>query len=210
MNYKLFSAVSFAVGAVIGSAVTWKFVKSKYEQIAQEEIDDVRAYYKKKLEAYEEDETEELPETNDATPTGYSKMTQDKPDIMEYAAKIKDLGYTGESDQDEDDDDDEEEYVEKEEDSMKDEPYVISADEFDEEGYDTETLTYFADGVLTDWYNEPVDNPEEMVGADTLANFDKLADGDTVFVRNDNHATDYEIQRDHRNYKDVFPESEED
>ena len=31
--------------------------KNKYEQIAQEEIDDVRAYYKKRLEAFEEDET---------------------------------------------------------------------------------------------------------------------------------------------------------
>lgn len=208
MNYKLFNVVSFAVGAAIGSAVTWKLVKSKYEQIAQEEIDDVRAYYKKKLEAFEEDVTEEeVQQSDDTTQTGYSQMTKDKPDIMEYAAKIKELKYAGESEQVEEE---EEEYVEKEEDSMKDEPYVISADEFDEEGYDTETLTYFADGVLTDWYNEPVDNPEELVGSDTLANFDELADGDTVFVRNDNHATDYEIQRDHRNYKDVFPESEED
>lgn len=208
MNCKLFSVVSFAVGAAIGSAVTWKLVKSKYEQIAQEEIDDVRVYYKKKLEAFEEDETEELPQNNDTTPTGYTKLTNDKPDIMEYAAIIKNLGYADrEDDQVEDE---EEKYVEEEEDSMKDEPYVISAEEFDEIGYDTETLTYFADGVLTDWYNEPVDNPDEMVGSETLAKFDELADGDTVFVRNDNHATDYEIQRDYRNYKDVFPESTED
>lgn len=208
MNCKLFSVVSFAVGAAIGSAVTWKLVKNKYEQIAQEEIDDVRAYYKKRLEAFEEDETEELPQNNDTAPTGYSKLTNDKPDIMEYAAKIKELQYADrEDDQVEDE---EENYVEEEEDSMKDEPYVISAEEFDEIGYDTETLTYFADGVLTDWYNEPVDNPDEMVGSETLAKFDELADGDTVFVRNDNHATDYEIQRDYRNYKDVFPESTED
>lgn len=205
MNCKLFNVVSFAVGAAIGSAVTWKVLKSKYEQIAQDEIDDVKAHYKKKLEALE-NATEDKKE--DTTPTGYSKLTNDKPDIMEYAAKIKDLHY---ADRDDDQVEDEEEnYVEEEEDSMKDEPYVISAEEFDEIGYDTETLTYFADGILTDWYNEPVDNPEDMVGADTLANFDKLADGDTVFVRNENHATDYEIQRDYRNYKDVFPESTED
>ena len=29
----------FSVGAAIGSVITWKLVKTKYERIAQEEID---------------------------------------------------------------------------------------------------------------------------------------------------------------------------
>ena len=35
----------FAVGAAIGSAVTWKLVKTKYEKIANEEIESVKEIY---------------------------------------------------------------------------------------------------------------------------------------------------------------------
>ena len=42
MNCKLFNIISFAAGAAIGSAVTWKLLKTKYdaeyEQKYQEEI----------------------------------------------------------------------------------------------------------------------------------------------------------------------------
>ena len=92
---------------------------------------------------------------------------------------------------------------------MKEEPYVISFEDFEDGDYEKETLTYFADGVLTDWYKEIIDNIEEVVGLDALTNFDEYADGDTVYVRNDYQYTDYEIQRDYRNYSEVFVESTE-
>ena len=205
MNCKLFNIISFAAGAAIGSAVTWKLLKTKYdaeyEQKYQEEIKEAKEFYKKKLSA-----DNEIVQNDEVT---IPKVTKDKPDIMEYASRIKELGYAGQVARGEIKED-EEEYMGKEDDSMKDEPYVISEEEYDDNNYDTETLTYFADGVLTDWFNEVVENPEELIGSDTLERFDELADGDTVFVRNDAHATDYEIQRDYRNYKDVFSESTED
>lgn len=201
MNYKLFSVLSFVAGAAIGSVVTWKFVKTKYEQIAQEEIESVKETFSRRRE---------FEEVGKAAADGIAEgLRSEKPDIMEYAARLHHLGYANESDEIEDDseeDQDEEYYEKEEEDSMRDKPYVISADEFDENGYETETLTYFADGVLTDWYNDPVEDVEGTVGKDALDNFDEYADGDTVFVRNDNYECDYEIQRDHRNYSDLFPE----
>ena len=195
MNCKLFNAMIFAAGAVIGSAVTWKVLKTKYdkeyEQKYQEEVKEAKAFYKKKAEATVEEDKPVY------------KVGDNKPDIMEYAAKIQELGYK------ENAANEGQKYVRKEEDSMENEPYVITEEEFDEAGYDTETLTYYADGVLTDWFNDPVDEPDSLVGPGTLEHFNELADGDTVFVRNDNHMTDYEIQRDHRNYWDAFPESTE-
>ena len=53
MNNSILSkAFIFAVGAAIGSAVTWKLVKTKYEKIADEEIESVKEVYLKK--AYNE------------------------------------------------------------------------------------------------------------------------------------------------------------
>lgn len=50
----------FAVGAAIGSAVTWKLVKTKYEKIAQEEIDSVKEVFSNRIK-----EKEEIKEYND-------------------------------------------------------------------------------------------------------------------------------------------------
>ena len=49
MNNTLSNLVIFAVGAAIGSAVTWQFVKTKYEQIANEEIKSVKEMYARRV-----------------------------------------------------------------------------------------------------------------------------------------------------------------
>ena len=57
MNSNWISVVAFAAGAAIGSVVTWKLVKAKYEQLAQEEIDSVKEVFaKRKLEHEKEKE----------------------------------------------------------------------------------------------------------------------------------------------------------
>ena len=48
MKTTLSNFIIFATGAAIGSVVTWKIVKTKYEQIAQEEIDSVKEVYSKR------------------------------------------------------------------------------------------------------------------------------------------------------------------
>ena len=48
MKTALSNFIIFATGAVIGSVVTWKIIKTKYEQIAQEEIDSVKEVFSKK------------------------------------------------------------------------------------------------------------------------------------------------------------------
>ena len=196
MNYKLFSALSFVAGAAVGSVVTWKLLKSKYEQIAQEEIESVKEVYSKK----------NTPPSIDECVDEIIRQSDAKPSVLEYAAKIEELKYGGEVARGEKKT---EENEGKEDDSMKEEPYVISFEDFEDGDYEKETLTYFADGVLTDWYKEIIDNIEEVVGLDALTNFDEYADGDTVYVRNDYQYTDYEIQRDYRNYSEVFVESTE-
>ena len=85
-------------------------------------------------------------------------------------------------------------------------PYVISPEEFDtKDGYKTVSLSYYADGVLADDYDEVVEDVEKMVGKESLNHFGEYED-DSVFVRNDRMRTDFEILRDLRNYSDVVGE----
>ena len=50
----------FAVGAVIGSAVTWKYTKAKYEQIAKEEIESVKEVYSRRAQTEAEEKVEPI------------------------------------------------------------------------------------------------------------------------------------------------------
>ena len=177
MNERLTNLLIFAVGTVVGSAVTYTLLKTKFEQMAQDEIEEVRNLYLKK--------TEELNESN--------KETSSESKVSEYEKALNDLKYMNGIED------------EKEEESMKeDKPYVISPNEFGElDGYETNSLTYFADGVLTDDTNTVIDNVDEVVGTDSLTRFGEYED-DSVFVRNDRHECDYEILLDNRRFSDIY------
>ena len=84
-------------------------------------------------------------------------------------------------------------------------PYVVSPEEFgDIDEYETKSLTYWQDGVLTDEDDEVVEDVESLVTKDALTHFGEYED-DSVFVRNDEQGIDYEILLDTRRYADVHP-----
>lgn len=179
---KLSNFVIFSAGAAIGSLVTWKLVKDKYEKIAQEEIDSVKEVYeKKRIESGSVKETDDISEE------------ESKEVLRDYSTIIKDNRYKNRNDIS---DDEEETY-------MKDKPYVIPPDEFGDYGdYDLVSLTYYSDGVLTDSWDNVIKNVEEMVGEESLDHFGEYED-DSVFVRNHKLETDFEILLDLRNFADI-------
>ena len=71
--------IIFAAGLAIGSVVTLKLVESKYEKIAEDEINDIREYYKEK--------------ESEITTEAEVVKVENKPNISEYAAKIEKNGY---------------------------------------------------------------------------------------------------------------------
>lgn len=93
----------------------------------------------------------------------------------------------------------------REEEDEMDKPYIITPEEFSDSDYNTETLSYWADGVVTDIDDEPLtdDQIEDLIGEDSLSHFGEYED-DSVFVRNDRLRTDYEILADTRRYGDVY------
>lgn len=183
--------IAFIAGAAIGSAVAWGFAKKKYEEIAREDIDSVREYFFKKYSDAEDSE-------DTASPEEKPHIEDQKPDIMEYAARLGKQGYKSYDNFSK----------EKEEVGTPGEkPYVISPDEFGEiEDYSKISLSYYADGVLCDDMDVPVDHIDEIVGADYADHFGEYED-DSVFIRNDARRCDYEILRSLRLYSEVIAES---
>lgn len=190
MNNFVTKVAIFAVGAAIGSAVTWQFTKKKYERLAQEEIDSVVETFEKKLE--EKSDKPHLKIDAKLDPET-AKFLAEK---QEHIDKTFELGYVSESE-------------EKGEPVTMGRPYVISPDEFDEladAGYDTIFLTYYADKVLADDMDDIVDDVDEVVGCNSLNRFGEY-ENDCVHVRNDERKADYEITLDPRNYYDVVNSS---
>lgn len=175
----------FAAGAAVGSLVTWKLVETKYKKLAQEEIDSVKeAFGYSSTKTHESEKEEEYDEPQD---------DEDSYDEQEEAARIireNGYDYTAASEK-------------EEEDEMKNEPYVISPDEFDEMDYKVRTLTYYDDDVLTDENGKIIHDAEKLVGTEALKSFGQYED-DSVFVRNDALKTDYEILADARCYHELY------
>lgn len=185
---KFKSFVIFSFGAAIGSAVTWKYLKDTYEQLAQEEINAVKEVYTRK-------------EKNETIKVDTKPIMKNNSEMMEYAAKLNKEEYRDYSHGSavEESEENEEEFPQE-----VDKPYVISPGEFGELGdeYTRISLSYYADGVLADENDEIVEDADEIVGEDFADHFGEY-EPDSVFVRNDRLKCDYEILLDQRNYPEV-------
>lgn len=183
--------VMFVVGAAAGSAATWLYAKKYYERIAQEEIDSVKA-------VFSEHKPDTVVKNNNVQEENQHKadIAKLKPDLVNYAAKLHEEGYTNYTKHSE-------KIIEEKDVPMPNKPYIISPEEFGESGNYTQiSLTYYSDGVLADDEDEIIEDIDDTVGEDFADHFGDYED-DSVFVRNDRLRCDYEILKDNRSYHDV-------
>lgn len=179
----------FIFGAAIGAAAAWKLTKTKYEAIANEEIASVKKAY-------------HISDNSTVTYKDYPN-----PDIFPikdettYSDIIKSEKYTANS-----------EPEPKKEIKYEDypRPYIISPADFSENfEYDTVDITYYADGVLCDENNEPLEDIKNTIGEDAVEHIGEFTP-DAAYVRNERLKCDYEILRDERNYADIKKKRKED
>lgn len=167
----------FAVGAVMGGTATLKYAKDKYEKIANEEIAQMREYWKKKEE-----------ETIKTRGIVKSEVNDDEKEVPNASHE--------ECEKEEEKEDKEEMHK----------PEVVAPEETWEKDYPTISLTYYeGDQTLTDDQDRIIKNVDELVGEDFASHFGEYED-DSVFIRNDNLCVYYEILRDYGSYSDYMRE----
>lgn len=177
MNSKIINALAFVAGATVGSIVTWRIVRRKYEQIVQEELESIKEAFANTGSECEEDVHE---------PTKANDDTSDAEDENAYASLVK--NYTNGREVVED---------------MGSEPKVISPYDYGElDDYHQFELTYYADGIVEDEDYNIVENVEEIIGPYALDSFGEYED-DAVFVRNDKLRADFQILKDPRTYEEA-------
>ena len=200
MKSKITNVLVFAAGAAIGSAVTWKMLKTKYDRLIQEEIDSVKEAFSDRFESTQD--SEDQPEEDEEDERSES--------VKRNLSKLEDIL----------DDEEEDGFTEAERSEYKEiasnyasekggvedmdntakPPYVISPYDFGElDDYNQIELTYYADGTLEDEDYNIVDDADELLGPDALTTFGEY-ENDSVYVRNERLCTDFMILKDYRTY----------
>lgn len=198
MNNRTMCILAFSLGAAVGAIASWGLLKNKYERIAQEEIDSVKEVFSCRYATPAEDNIGET--------AGAASEDACKKEADEYSDLVDSLEYRNYSE------------ISRKIPAMNTAssrkehvigPYIITDEEFGElDDYDTDSLTYYADGVLADDTDNVVEDVEDTVGHESLTHFETGDDAlhlvDSVYVRNDEKKYDYEILLDFRRYADVI------
>lgn len=203
---KLFKGLCiFAAGALAGAAVAARVVRDKYQQEAEEEIAEMRDYYRElrknaktpdEDKMVEEENTKEEKEEN--TKDEYDEIVKGYTNYTQYLSKAAAKYFDTET---------KENKKEEKEERTNYEPFIIDVEEFGEDPtYDTATLTYYKDKVLTNDLDDVIDY--SVAGEENLKIFDEHPDCKAIYVRDDIYMVDYEIIRDPYQYDeyDDFPD----
>lgn len=203
---KLFKGLCiFAAGALAGAAVAARAIRDKYQQEAEEEIAEMRDYYRElrknaktpdEDKIVEEENIKEEKEENDKNE--YDEIVKGYTNYTQYLSKAAAKYFDTET---------KENKKEEKEERTNYEPFIIDAEEFGEDPtYDTATLTYYKDKVLTNDLDDVIDY--SVAGEENLKIFDEHPDCKAIYVRDDIYMVDYEILRDPYQYDeyDDFPD----
>lgn len=165
---KLF--LSFAMGAGIGVLASRSYFKTKYEKIADGEIESMKNHFEKQKTKEAVREHEVYIKDRLVDEKIESLKATSKSDIPEYGQAFKNSEFAKA-------------------------PYIITPEEFcdDEIDFEKITLSYYAhDRILADDNNVMLDDVKEAVGTGWENSFGEFVEG-AVYVRNEARSCDYEI-----------------
>lgn len=189
MNKGFVAFLAFSCGGVMGFLAGKKLLEQHYGQVVQEEIDSVKQAFRRQTKADKAIEANKTEEKEPAPQQTSPKHPAGKKDYRTYYPESKTPTPK--------------EVIEEEK-TVK--AYVIAPEEFDTiPGYETISLTLYADGVVADDDDNAMseEDIEETITRDSLNHFGEY-EQDSVFVRNDDMRTDYEILLDERRYESVL------
>jgi len=229
MNKLTTITLSAVGGGVLGGVVTYltvnRALRTRYEDWANEEINSVKARYAQlnadNKSSFVQLATDPSPEIQEAVEVGkklieqmgYSPADPDEP--RQETLSIFDQAV--DPDEDEETTDPGDAYLsqmDKGYQAVDGEPHLISEDEFFENNpeYELDTLTYYTvDNTLCDNQNVLVPDADRVIGGRHLHMFPKVKGDEksSIYVRNDEHQTLYEVIQVENSYAVVVLDMDE-
>jgi len=199
MNKGLIAFLGFSCGGVAGFFAGKKLLEQHYNQVIQEEIDSVKRAFRRQVKSMSDakpktaKEIADTPKENPVAETDRGIKTRSDDKKTDYRAFYPNKKAA----------------VPKKEEPKEEEKtshYVIPPEEFGTNaGYEEISLTYYSDGTIADDDDNAMseEDIEETIGRESLKHFGEY-EPDSVFVRNDDMRTDYEILQDERSYEEAM------
>ena len=192
MKEAIIKIAIFSFGVGIGVAGSWRYFDQKYQKLADEEIESVKATLAKrdisKPERKAEEVKKDIPEVEvKDTLTSYSSAVDlDTKNYSEFYApkKVEEAQTLS---------------------PKEDEPFDISVDEYeDDTEFQKVTLNlYLEDGVLCYEETEEVAEENDTVGSENLDDFSRTSFS-TAYFRNPKEGIDYEVIKVDGSYKELI------
>ena len=218
------AAICFAAGVVVGAAATFFAVKGIFEHKKEEAIaeawNDAREHFKRHAEAREKaarnrlEKLKIISSDEQKEPEKPQKKTSDmdikamrkkaKEQLRSYRRNVFTDPPTSRDIRIVEDDTAVDDGWEPDvvgvcggpTEGARENPYIIDSDQwnYDNRGFDRETIYVYSDGVCTDDSERLVDDIENLIGKDNFDMLADLADSDgCVLIRNEMRSSDYEI-----------------
>lgn len=190
MKYK--EMILFAAGLIVGGVGTWLVVRKHYEDLANEEIESVKEYYKQDLTERKEH---------------VRRLGKDKAamaDSILYRDTVQKTAYSRMSEEDEDMEIEKEQVIEPIPDPLP-EPYVIAPEQYIAEArdFDKVTVTWYVRNKALVSEDDELIEVETSIGEEALEHFEECGDHLVVYVRNERLEIDYEVILDEDDYYPV-------
>ena len=198
MNNYILAGISFVAGAAVSGITAWIVAKKRYERIHQEEMNVVWNDIQKNSKIRDDEikpkeiTPEELDAKTDSRAINIPNMAFEKPDLANYATKVREFGYNP------DDKETTNDYI-----------FEIDYSDLDEDEYQGIDLVLYADGILTDDMDVPLRSAIDAVGDHYV---EMMAGKDEIFIRNEKRKIDYDIVRSELTFGeqiDRHPETEQ-
>lgn len=212
------AAGGLVVGGAVGYFIAFKRLETKFDKIANDEIDQMRDHFHAKEKAREsEDRKGDLSELKkhvapyagdnaDDVPVEELEYVPATPEAVANAAKAQAelRGETEENVFEKHAKDPSDGWDQEHEENSRQPgvPYVVNMEEHGTKGYTETSLTYYAgDDVLAGERDNIFEDQDGLVGVGNLDRFGHGSnDPDLVYVRNDDMGVDFEIIRVHKSY----------
>lgn len=218
------AALYFVAGVVVGSAATFFAVRGHFmrqcEEMAEEAWEDANDHYMRVMEAKEkaeknrkekqEREKQVIKESKSEEPAGETKENsgggrsldikklrkEAQQKVRSYRRNVFDNPPDRHDVEIIENGDSDEEDLGAPSEGIREEPYVISSDQFANENpyWDKIQIFLYTDGCAVDEYERIVDDLEACIGKENLDRIEELADEDgSVLIRNEMRSSDYEV-----------------
>ena len=193
--------MGFALGVGVGSVVSYIVLRNKFAQRLDREIQLIKEE-KSKQKKVKKDKSNECNDGDNAK-IAESSCDFTKEDKKQYEDYTK---YYKSNDSTIIEQDEAPAPVINTQPPIVKKPYVITPEDFGSMGYEEISLTYYADGVLTEEGEPKKLSIKKTIGASNVKHFGEHAD-DALYVRNEDLRVDYEVLKDKRAYDEVFGQS---